>query len=385
MLQDEENCQVFVRVVTKNSLLVSGNCSTSVKREFYYVSKITNTMTASHESESFLPRREYHGIDPTHTATGDFAHLPNPVKALLVDNALKGYYAAHDYALNSDNGIREAALRRQMAVATEVERLQSEVDGYREFVATRYPEETRLDIVRKYQEADASTNGATPEKRAQARLGQFEGVVVVTDMDKTLTETDSYLPQLLASRHAEEQLKGPRGRDAFGEVFVRTWQEALKVDPVSFTEVGKEAPLRKGVKEFFAKSKESKVPITILSANFMPFVEGVLDQIPHAKGSEVWAVTKDSIVATDKGTVVKHTALENPGKSVIFIGDGASDLPALEAADMIGVYFALEGSVFASELQKKGLTHFTYKSFEDVNSKLEELGVLEPTFPQQAE
>lgn len=329
-----------------------------------------------------LPQATFTGqtINPEATRLqGDFAHMPPEAVVHVIDKTLRPHVITHYEDLNSQNGVRAAAEARRDVVAQEVQRLEDEVSKYRKQVKEEYPPEHAEKITGRYKAADETATGLSNTDRIKARLAQFEGASIISDVDKTITSTDNYLSKLPASILAEELLANdPRGRDAFGEIFVHTWQETLRVHPEGFREVGRNAPLREGVKDFVRRTKESGIDLTFLSANFEPFVEGVLDQIPDAEGTNYLAVTPDSIIATAKGAVVEHTALENPKKAVIFIGDGKSDFPAIQAASKVGLYCALAESPFAEELEKEGLPFITYRDFNDINVKLEELGVLKP-------
>lgn len=332
-----------------------------------------------------LPQATFTGqtINPEATRLqGDFAHFNHSTKLYLINKALGQYGDNYKEALTSDNGVREKALERKAYVSAEVAKLQGQLADYREFV-DRFPAEVKERVTGRYAKAKASLPEDAPmNDKIAARLAEFNGVQIIADVDKTITLHDKYLPNIPGSHHAEKEIK-EKGRDIFPEALVRYWREAMIVDPEAFADVGRNAPLRPGVPEFFKRAKESGVKADVLSANFMPLVEGVLEQIPDAEGANVWAVTHNNVIATDKGTVLKHNALMDPEKAVIFIGDGNSDIPALEAASTVAVYFALDGSSFAKELEDKKLPYITYRDFNDINVKLEELGVLKPVTIEQ--
>lgn len=323
--------------------------------------------------EAGLPRGQYNSHEPSYAAQGDFAHFDHPTKIHLIDLALGSYYNAHDIALGCAHSTHEAAEREALRYQAESKILTDQVEIYRQYV-NAYPDDVRAAIAIRYVEADLTTTDQDMDTRVAARLSTMNGVQILSDMDKTITQNDTYLPLIPGSINAETQLER-QGREAFAEVFVRNWRPALEVDPGAFKEVGKGASLRPGVQELFREARASNVEISVLSANFEPFVYGVLSQIPDAEGINVWAVRQNSIIATDKGSVLKHTAFESPEQGVVFLGDGASDLPTLEARDYIACYFALEGSVFAKQLEEKGLAFYTYRDFNDIRVKLQELGI----------
>jgi len=100
---------------------------------------------------------------------------------------------------------------------------------------------------------------------------------------------------------------------------------------------------------------------------------GGLDKIPKAENISVFAVTENSIIPTAKGDLLTHLAQADPSKAVIYIGDGASDLPTIQARNLVASYFALDGSEFAKSLEHEDLPYFSYRNFLDIRLKLQKI------------
>ncbi len=256
-------------------------------------------------------------------------------------------------------------------VDQERDRLQGEIVSFRNSVDNYLPQVA--DAIReRYHFADVNTYGTSMNERLRRRLGT-QKLNIVTDVDGTITQNPKdYLLSLPGSAIGEELLT-VNGRETFPDVFASTWQEALRKAPSLFKKVGQGVPIREGVREFIQTAKQKEWPITALSANFLPFVEGVFDQIPEIQGSEIIAITSESLLATDKGSVLRYLAIKNNQNAAIFIGDGGTDLPSLDAHDVIAWYYALEGSVFAKELALLRMPHSTYRNFHDIRLELEEI------------
>jgi len=240
-------------------------------------------------------------------------------------------------------------------------------------------------LTQKYRDAEEHLPPhASMDDRAAARINKDhfpDGLHVVSDLDNTMTEGSHYLLQAIPASAIAEPLLAQKGREHFPRVFVETWQRALAQYPKLYARGGKEsyAPLRGGVDACFAYLKHIGAKRSILSANFEPFVKGVLSRIPSVdRNVDVFAVKKDDIRSTDKGTYLQLLARQNPSRALIYIGDGASDLPSLEAQSVVACYFALEGSVFAQELAKAHIPHFTYRDFHDIQLKLVHMQQYQP-------
>lgn len=222
-----------------------------------------------------------------------------------------------------------------------------------------------LQISAKLKSADEKSGGVDMLQRAANRFSVFQNFPrQITDFDGNITSDVSHIDKIPGSEVAEPLL-AEYGREIFPKVFTRIWRELLIHSPQLFREAGKYAKVRAGVNEFFRYMKDHGATVEILSANFRPLVEGILETIPHARGERIWAVEEDSILSTDKGTIVEHAAKSDPDTPLIYVGDSSSDIPALEASSYVALWLAPEDSSFAKVLKDRNLTHLTYKTWFD--------------------
>lgn len=273
-------------------------------------------------------------------------------------------------------------------IASAVADLQADLTGFRAHVAERYPAEISAGIAQKFITADSLSQGLPETHRVALRLAQFtEGINITSDFDGTISSLDkNYLDLIPGSAVVEPAMKDDR--DRFAWHFATGWQPILERFPSLFEHAGEQIPIRPGVNEALAYFADTNAQFRILSANFEPVVIGGLKSIPNAVGTEVTAVTADSIAATDKGTYLRAFAAEEPERMQVYLGDGGSDKAALDAADQIGVFFALEGGSFEKELQAKkaefaeqgkDLFYFTYRDFHDIKRTMVQIS---QAFPQ---
>lgn len=268
-----------------------------------------------------------------------------------------------------------ASLREEPThIAERTQALEEQITQFRTYEANpaHYAPEAGFIAPRFTQNELGISQDADMETRVAARLLDLD-LHIVTDLDGTITDDPTqYLDKIPGSRIAEPLL-AEKGRDSFAEVHTRVWQPILRDAPTLFEKAGKHAPLRKGVDRFFEYATERELKQTVLSANFEPFVHSVITKIPTAEYVSIYAVTADSITSTDKGTMIRHLAKTYPKRAVIFIGDGSSDIPSLEAEQYVACYFALEDSSFAKALKERNLPHFTYRDFDDIRLQLSRL------------
>jgi len=223
-------------------------------------------------------------------------------------------------------------------------------------------------------EADSEMKGKTPQERLQARMSKFpNGVVYVFDMDNTITDHSQQVkemdglvdPHLLGSKVLDPHIG--ENREYFPEAYAAGWQQLVKEHPKTFADGGRMATMREGMPDLLDKlsSKENN-RVTVLSSNFRPFVDVVMGKIPGSEKFRVLSLNEKSVVPTSKGDMLKHIALQNPDKALVYVGDGGSDIPTLEASGVVAGYFALEGSSFKQSLDKRGLVNFGYKKGQDI-------------------
>lgn len=269
--------------------------------------------------------------------------------------------------------------------AAEVDRLRAEVAEFEGSVITPEAMIERKKIAEKYQEADAATVGMTREEQVAARIAMFAngGIEIVSDYDNTITDesqirkVNGVKPGHPGAVVADEVLGKHKDALGFGDAYAGlyppSFQRVAREFPEAFFENGRTTPLREGAPEFFQFLKAADIPMLFASANLEYTIWGTLSRFPHSEDVRVWSITPDSITAVAKGAVIATEAIENPEKAIVYMGDGESDVPSLEARDVVAAYFALEGSQFARDLEAAGVLYFTYESLTDVSDKLREI------------
>lgn len=323
--------------------------------------------------------------------TGDFNRLEHADAVYVINTCVK---QMHD-VLSTEEAIP--------VVESRVSKLLETTGAFRAYVQdeSKYPHSARNTIINRYSTADAETDQKDVFNWAQARLSKFAAKpTLIPDLDGTLTQSvdpattlgpsglaervnaEDYLLKFMPGSSVAEPILKVKGRGAFPEVFVKTWQKVLEAGARTFYDAAEQVKLRPGAEEFFARAKQDNINVTVLSANFFPFVKGVVDKIPDTQEVGVLAVTPDNLIATEKSLVLEDIAKANPDSPVIYLGDGSSDRNAINS--FVAVYFALENSEFASELKGQNKPFFTYRSFDDVNRTLQLLGVFSPAPGQVA-
>ena len=297
--------------------------------------------------------------------TGDFKDLSHQTIISIVNDRLRV--------------VREDLLKPERAEELN-QRHKELMDGIANFAESvqnegNYPEGAGQSIRDRLALADSNSAGQGNAERIKHRLAQFHHKPnVISDLDGTITldvDAAQTLVESIPTSADAEPMLAELSRDAFSWVHAVTWQDALREAPELFREAGQRAIVRPGVDKFFEYAKRAHIPVTILSANFEPYVRGVLDQVPNAAGTPIIANKADYIIATDKASVIEHEAKSHPDRPVIFAGDGKSDKKAINK--LVAGYLALESSEFAAELKAAGLPYVTYRDFNDVTEKVKEL------------
>lgn len=227
------------------------------------------------------------------------------------------------------------------------------------------------ELVQRYKEADM--NAADENERIIQRLGTRPRRYK-SDIDGTVTlHPDKYLEELLPGSSIGEAILKQHGRESFPEAFAATWNHGIAHIPNTYTEAGKQVELRPGVNDAITYFTDRGDSFDFLSANFTAFAEGVRHQIPAAADANIGAVTPDNLSATEKGHVLIQDAIAHPDTTLVYIGDGGSDLPTIEAAEYVGMYWALKGSTFAHQLEEHGIAHRTYETFDDIKNAMQKI------------
>lgn len=309
------------------------------------------------------------------TWPGDLASRDHTENVFIVNQALKRYRELRGTALTPEEQAEQC-------------RLQRSVDHYRAAVQELYPNTTEQPdpIATRYKQADAETGShASMEERVAARITAANGIYMAFDYDNTISDGSKradifdpngdpqadYQRQLIAGSELGEEILTQFGRDEFAHAFVQSWQRPLTDMPGAFYQAGTLTPTRAGMDHLFTYLYNESIGAGVISANFEPIIRGGLKQLPATENVSVRAITAGNINSTAKDAVIIDEAHKHHDKAFIFVGDGASDLPALAAKDVVACYFALEGSIFAQQLEEQGIPHFTYKTGDDIIDTLE--------------
>lgn len=230
-------------------------------------------------------------------------------------------------------------------------------------------------ITEAYKSADQTTHDQTREEKAAARINALGSTFLcVTDFDNTVTEGDDHVRRMPTSQL--EVLLQNHGRHRFTEFTVSTVHSMLPKDKKVLRDVGREhVVFREGFGKFILYTKDIGAPRPIIvSANYEDVLYGALEKKHQAHDNvSILSITQESDLSRHKDLILKYYAAQNPETALFFIGDGSSDIPALEAKDTVAFYFALEDSSFHRECEKRGVLYFTFKDFNDVQSKMREL------------
>lgn len=318
----------------------------------------------------FVPPANTTGI---HLGTGDFSRLtPEEVVGVINNHATKTASERQkpEHAHLTPGIVKDLEAR--------MERVRSYVDN-----ADNYPPGAK-DIVRERHEAGMALPAQTPLEMGKNIISQFpeaQHAIIATDLDGTWTtflgDYQDFLIRYFPGSKMGEEYMDANGRERFAEAFATYWKPLLESAGPIFAAAASHVHIREGVEEFVCAAKEKGSDVAIISANFYPFVESIKDRVPGTEDVTIIAVTDNDVSATDKGSYIEHFAKENPDRPLVYIGDGASDLPALENGvdRYVALYGALKWSKFAEELQSRGLPHFVYEDFKEVSAALREVGV----------
>lgn len=228
-----------------------------------------------------------------------------------------------------------------------------------------------------YQVADqlADTKGLhEPVDRAAMRVIMMGGkMLATTDLDGTLTEGDDHIKRM--PTQVLEELLQSLGREGFLEASLATVHRIRDVATTMRTIGSQFVSMRPGVGNFITYvNKQLDARPIILTANYMPFIQGALTNTPEANGNvRVIGVTRQSLLSTHKGIVLQYLARTNPERAVFYCADGTTDEPATHAGDNIAFFFALKGGGFEDLCKKHNLLYFPYTTFDDVTGYLQQI------------
>lgn len=200
---------------------------------------------------------------------------------------------------------------------------------------------------------------------------------LVCDFDGTITDMDT--GRLVLTRFSDgdwmryhEQYV--RGEFSFEECLRRQYSHVTQATRASILSlVDEQVQIRRGFEELLTAAARAEVPVAIASYGLDFCIEHVLHRVHGRESVQVsspkakldgGAITLAFPSARTRGvTNLKEDAVcwyKQKGFLVLFVGDGASDLPAAEKA---GVCFAMEGSELAGMCEQKGIKYIAIKDF----------------------
>jgi len=311
--------------------------------------------------------------------------LPNPLHPDYQDAVM-----VHEVFLRNktwDEQQRTALLSSDPEVYSEAwkhwQKLEEQVALYcrittvaKDLVAT--PEATRIleEVRQKYRQADRQFASLDVKRLGgmqtmiewvALRMGYFADGQIGADIDRTLsTDETDYLAYILGNPQLENMMK-KNSRDAFPWAVARYVREPLLTLQDNFWGIGRKMKMRPGVPEFFQLAEKQAMPITIISAQFRPIVEGFLaDKIPAVlKRARINAIDANDISASDKSTVTAQSVLNNPDKAMLLYFDGLTDVGCFQglARGLSACAFILEGSEVENGVRDSGMPFFTFRDF----------------------
>ena len=228
-----------------------------------------------------------------------------------------------------------------------------------------------------YQVADGlaeASGSSNPVDRAAMRVIMMGGrMLPTTDLDGTLTQGDEHIKRM--PTQVLEKLLQSLGREGFLEASLPTVHRIRDIVTTMRTIGAQYVSMRLGVGHFITYAKEhlDARPI-IITANYMPFIQGALANTPEANGNvRVFGVTRQSTLSIHKDIILQYLARTNPNRAVFYCADGLTDESAIAAADDVAFFFTLKDGGFERLCQEHHLLYFPYETFDDVTGYLQQI------------
>jgi len=240
----------------------------------------------------------------------------------------------------------------------------------REYVSSSEAQEKLEEASSKYIREDIY---ALPENITQLRKDNKRKIFF--DFDGTISDpsrrgdspTDSFLA---GSDPIDYYLGHERSKFKYAAA---VWEEEMNRHPEIFRAGGEQTQLREGMMQLLETLLgDPNCEVGILTTNFLPFMEGFLSRIKGGEKIKLFCVRNNDIQSTAKGDLLKKIAIDDPAAVIEYIGDGATDMPTVEAASVVGVYHSVEGLGFDVRLSEKSIAHLPFK---DVSQLTQNLGL----------
>ena len=211
-------------------------------------------------------------------------------------------------------------------------------------------------------------------------------LVVFSDFDGTISERDTgthIIDQFLGQERRKILDKQVlNGQVSFREAVVEMWRSVnpslMSVD-LAGDMIINDIPLDPGFMDFYNLTIEMGFPFTCISSGLDELIERYLKHhFPKglhpttkviANGLRVhddhWEILylDDSDFGHDKGSHLRDWKRRNPFDTLIFIGDGISDLPAAMSADIV---FAKKDKDLETYCLREKIAFHSWSSFTDI-------------------
>lgn len=211
----------------------------------------------------------------------------------------------------------------------------------------------------------------------------FNELAILVDFDGTITteDTNNKLVEVYGNETTNRLRKEFReGKLNFPDYFQGEMSELRLTEDEYINFLLEKIEISPGFLEFYKNVKEKGVRIGIISGGFrngiIPFLKKHgIDDIEIFSNKLIFDGNKpyikfadgQDLKCCDKGPCgnckIKHyNRYKKDAKKVIFIGDGTTDMPVAEVAEIV---FAKDS--LAKYLDKKGIDYIFYKDFRDIN------------------
>ena len=214
----------------------------------------------------------------------------------------------------------------------------------------------------------------------------FNELAILVDFDGTITtkDTNNKLVEVYGNDTTKEIEREFRaGKLTFPQYFQGEMSQLRLTEDEYINFLLEEIEISPGFLEFYEKVKEKNIRIGIISGGFkngiIPFLKKYgIDDIEIFSNKLIFDGDRISIEfldgedkkCCDRGPCgnckIKHyNRYKKDAKKVIFIGEGTTDMPVAEVAEIIFAKDAL-----AKYLDKKDIDYIFYRDFIDINNSI---------------
>ena len=214
----------------------------------------------------------------------------------------------------------------------------------------------------------------------------FNDLAILVDFDGTITteDTNDKMVKIYGNDNTDKIKREFRqGKLSFPAYFQAEISELRLTEEEYIKFLLEEIDISPGFLEFYKKVKEKNIPIGIISGGFkngiIPFLEKHgIDDIEIFSNKLIFDGNKAHIKflngqdthCCDQGPcgnckINHYYKYKEKKENVIFIGDGVTDMPVANVAEIV---FAKDS--LAKYMDKKDLDYIPYKDFKDINKTI---------------